>query len=897
MGVAARQTPSMVRRIAPLATVEEPLPGIDPEHLSEVANWFVRIGRVVPGLSVEADGRWRSWWWPLPASGDRALLATLVRPPNDLTAHQQAADQLAGEVDRQVRAALVAGKVDLVGRTAGRRAVPETWLRSLVARDPWLPSGTDPAKVGALAEVVTEWVRAALAGIGSVGVRLRIIEPARSTAPWAIEVLAYDADETSLVVPLADVLGPCSPFAAGAPEAILATLGHAVRVAPELAPLLGRREAGPAVIDEATLVGLLTGRLGPLAEVGVSVLVPSWWTNRNPLGLRAKATKSADSVTRAGFGFEDIVTFTWEAALGGQRLSKADLAALERAAAAKRTLVRLRGQWVQLRPEEMAALLAATGGIGKATVGQFVRTGLGLPSIVAPGGINVVGVAASGPLGALLSGSLHERNMPLGEPDGFVGTLRPYQARGVAWLRFLGTLGLGACLADDMGLGKTAQLIATVLADPADGPTLVVCPTSVLGNWQRELATFAPDLTVGLHYGPQRAKTDKALRRFVSAHDVVLTSYGLLARDIDAVAATGWGRLVLDEAQQVKNPHTAQAKAAARVPVLSGRRVAMTGTPVENRLSELWAIMQVVNPGLMGPMTSFKERFAIPIERDGDEAAAARLQRLTGPFVLRRLKTDRRVIQDLPDKIEITERCPLSREQASLYQAVVEDLLRRAEEAEGQQRRGLVLAGIMQLKQICNHPAHFLKDRSALRGRSGKLQRVEELLEELLAAGDRALCFTQFTEWGELLVPYLKVRFGVPVLWLQGGTTRKRRDELVAGFQSMTGPGLFLLSLKAGGTGLNLTGASHVIHLDRWWNPAVEDQATDRAFRIGQQRNVLVHKLVSTGTIEERIDAMIASKRALAGRVIATGERWITELSNNELRDLLAYDASMTDEG
>jgi SNF2 family DNA or RNA helicase len=291
-------------------------------------------------------------------------------------------------------------------------------------------------------------------------------------------------------------------------------------------------------------------------------------------------------------------------------------------------------------------------------------------------------------------------------------------------------------------------------------------------------------------------------------------------------------------------------------------------------------------------LRAFKERFAIPIEREHDDDAAARLQRLTSPFLLRRLKTDRSIIDDLPDKIEITDRCPLTKEQASLYQAVVDDLLEKAADTEGINRQGLVLAGITRLKQICNHPAHYLKDHSTLHGRSGKLQRVEELLDELLAAGDKALCFTQFREWGELVVPYLARRFDVPVLWLHGAVSKRQRDELVASFQETAGPAVFVLSLKAGGTGLNLTAASHVIHLDRWWNPAVEDQATDRAFRIGQTRNVLVHKLVSTGTIEERVDATIAEKRALAGRVVGTGETWLTELSNDELRDLLAYDAS-----
>ena len=317
---------------------------------------------------------------------------------------------------------------------------------------------------------------------------------------------------------------------------------------------------------------------------------------------------------------------------------------------------------------------------------------------------------------------------------------------------------------------------------------------------------------------------------------------------------------------------------------------------MENRLSELWAIMQALNPGLLGSAASFKERFAVPIERDFDAEATDRLQRIVSPFVLRRLKTDRSIIDDLPDKIEQTEHCLLTREQATLYQAVVDELVAQADEAEGIDRRGIVLAGIMKLKQVCNHPAHFAKDGSTLAGRSGKLGRTEELLDELLAAGDKALCFTQFAEWGQALAPYLSRRFGVEVPWLHGGLTRQRRDQLVASFQELDGPPVLLVSLKAGGTGLNLTAASHVLHFDRWWNPAVEDQATDRAYRIGQHRNVIVHKLVSTGTIEERIDEMISRKRALAQKVVGAGEAWITELSTDELRDVLALRADAVED-
>jgi SNF2 family DNA or RNA helicase len=409
---------------------------------------------------------------------------------------------------------------------------------------------------------------------------------------------------------------------------------------------------------------------------------------------------------------------------------------------------------------------------------------------------------------------------------------------------------------------------------------------SVLGNWQRELLRFAPQLGVLVHHGPDRhGDGQQGFAWRAGVHDVVLTTYSLLARDLEQLTSVAWGRVVLDEAQQIKNPATAQAKAVQQLDAL--RRVALTGTPVENRLSELWSIMHVLNPGLLGSARSFRERFALPIERIGDPEATELLRRVTGPFVLRRLKTDRSIITDLPDKIETVDQCPLTREQATLYRAVVDDLLSGADEAEGISRRGLVLAGLLRLKQVCNHPAHFLADGSPLQGRSGKLIRVEELLDEILAEGDKVLCFTQFTAWGELLRPYLEQRFGQESLWLHGGVRRAARDEMVERFGDASGPQLFLVSLKAGGTGLNLTAASHVIHLDRWWNPAVEDQATDRAYRIGQRRTVQVHKIVAAGTVEERIDEMINAKRVLAQRVVGAGEDWLTTLSTDELRELV----------
>jgi non-specific serine/threonine protein kinase len=376
----------------------------------------------------------------------------------------------------------------------------------------------------------------------------------------------------------------------------------------------------------------------------------------------------------------------------------------------------------------------------------------------------------------------------------------------------------------------------------------------------------------------------------VRDRDLVVTTYGLAVRDQEALTAIDWGRVVLDEAQNVKNSAARQAQAvrALRAP----QRVALTGTPVEKRLGELWSIMQFLNPGLLGSASDFRRRFSVPVERYRDEPAAKLLKRLTEPFVLRRLKTDRGIIADLPEKVEMKVFCNITREQASLYQAVLDDMLEKIESAaEDIERRGLVLATMMQLKQVLNHPLQLLRDGSRMEGRSGKLARLEEILEEAMAEGDRALLFTQFAEMGELLRGHLRHRLGREVPFLHGGTPKRARDEMVAWFQSPAGPPLLILSLKAGGTGLNLTAANHVIHYDRWWNPAVEDQATDRAFRIGQRRDVQVRKLVCVGTLEERIDEMIEEKRELAERIVGTGEGWLTELSTARLRELVALSA------
>ncbi|MCO5970861.1 SNF2-related protein [Actinoallomurus sp. WRP6H-15] len=437
---------------------------------------------------------------------------------------------------------------------------------------------------------------------------------------------------------------------------------------------------------------------------------------------------------------------------------------------------------------------------------------------------------------------------------------------------------------------NTAQTLALLTAERSKrptGPTLLIGPMSLIGNWQREAARFTPKLRIYVHHGSGRHRGEDLVKAAAEA-DLVLTTYGTAARDHEALAAIEWDRVVCDEAQALKNSGTRQARAVRSIPARS--KLALTGTPVENHLTELWSIMEFANPGVLGPRQYFRERFAVPIEAHGDEEAAAALHRATGPFILRRLKTDKTIITDLPDKQEIKVWCNLTQEQASLYQATVEDMLDQISGSEGMERRGLVLATMAKLKQVCNHPVHLLKDGSRLHGRSGKLERLEEICAEVVEQGEKALVFTQYAEFGAMLRPHLEAKLDRPVLWLHGGVNKKQRDELIRRFQEDADPAIFLLSLKAAGTGLNLTAANHVVHVDRWWNPAVEDQATDRAFRIGQTKNVQVRKFICVGTIEERVDEMIERKKSLAERIVGTGEGWLTELSVADLREIMRLD-------
>jgi len=786
------------------------------------------------------------------------------------------------------------------------------WRDLLLARA--LPAGSAPTleaparQLSALYERYRSWIgQPAAAGDGGFRICFRLEAPetddgaatgADEREAWALRYFLQASDDPSLLVPAEAVwresgstLHYLSRRFEQPQERLLSGLGRASRIFPALEK--GLETARPAMCSLTTAEAYAFLReCAPLFEAaGFGLLVPPWW--RRPgarLGLRLHLAPAPATTGLGLLGLDSLVRYDWLLSLGDESLSREEFLKL---AELKVPLVRVRGQWVELRSEQVQAILRfwqERADRQEGTLGQALHLAQTVGQGDAEAPLPLVGVSAGGWVGELLQQlSGRESLALLPPPAGFRGRLRPYQVSGVSWLAFLRRWGLGACLADDMGLGKTIQVLALLLNDKEQGraarPSLLVCPTSAVGNWQREVVRFTPDLRVLVHHGLER-QSGQELVAAAAQHDLVISTYSLLYRDESSLAGVEWDGVMLDEAQNIKNPSTRQAQAARRL--LARYRVALTGTPVENRLSELWSILDFLNPGYLGSQAEFRRRFGLPIERYQDPAALQRLKSLVRPFLLRRVKSDPQVIQDLPEKMEMLIYYKLTQEQATLYQAVVDDALLKIAETDGIQRRGLVLAMLLKLKQICNHPAQFLGDGSSLSGRSGKLSRLTEMLEEVLAAGDRALVFTQFAEMGQMLRRHLQAELQREVLFLHGGVPQPQRERMIRRFQDdAQGPPIFVLSLKAGGTALNLMRANHVFHFDRWWNPAVENQATDRAHRIGQTRNVQVHKFVCLGTLEERISELIESKRALADNVVDGGEGWLTELSTEQLRQLL----------
>jgi SNF2 family DNA or RNA helicase len=907
------------------------------------ASALVMRQQFLPGL-IATDGKWLAVWECVFTGADVEKVAKLAKAMphacRALTRDSTTAPELPASsvlttfldvlVDQLVRSAFPAEPAAVEPRPprrAPKRAfdsLHDYWFHALGTPDGHMTG--DERELMQLAQQIREWRRPiGVTAAAPVKLCFRLEEPAEpetepvaergrvsngcleiesQTAPWRVRYLLQPADDPSLLVEVAEVWKKRSEKAAlverpgfRPKEYLLSALGQAAGLCPRIEASLGCASPSGYELDAEGAHEFLMQRAWSLEQAGFGVLLPAWWTGK---GARVRVTARARVNTPKMQGgssltLNQLLSFNWEIALGDTTLT---LEELEKLARLKTALVKIRGQWVQLNAEEIQAAIGLwkKNGVGQATVRDLIQIALGAKPSVAS--LAFDGVSAAGWIGDLLAQlEGHTAFELLSSPNGFQGQLRPYQVRGFSWLAFLRRWGLGACLADDMGLGKTIQVLTLIQHEWERGqrtPVLLVCPTSVVGNWHKEAARFTPDLPVMVHHGTERIR-GAAFAQAASRHAIVLSSFSLLHRDFELFRTMRWAAVVLDEAQNIKNPETKQAKAARSVD--ADARVALTGTPVENNVGDLWSIMEFLNPGFLGSQSDFKRRFFLPIQVNRDPQATERLKRLTGPFLLRRLKTDKAIIADLPDKQEMKVFCPLTKEQASLYAAVVKDATEALEQAEGIQRKGLVLATLMKLKQICNHPVQFLGDHSAIPGRSGKLARLTEMLEEVLAVGDRTLVFTQFAEMGHVLQRHLQETFAREVPFLHGGVPKKQRDAMIERFQKdETAAPIFLLSLKAGGTGLNLTRANHVFHFDRWWNPAVENQATDRAFRIGQTRNVQVHKFLCQGTLEERIDQMIESKKEIAAHVIGTGEGWLTELSTSELKELFALRAEAVQE-
>jgi len=857
--------------------------------------------RFLPGMIETTEG-WRARWTPVLDGADAKRRVKLAKAmPGACRALSSGRDQPPDTTSLEALDSAVAMLVDELAREAATSTIAarpesahEAWLHALGTADGLVRWDRD--ELQRLAAAVREW-RRPVAAATDAPFRLcfRLEEPAPpedgQRRPWSVRYLLQSRRDPSLLIPAEKAWqGRTAERLLADPtvrEHLLASLGQAAGVCPPVEESLHAPAPTGYATDAQGAHLFLTESAAALEQAGFGVLLPSWWTGKGTrlrLGVRAQVRSPKMKESGAGVGLEELVHVDWQVVLGEETLTLSELQALARM---KEPLVRVRGQWVHMTAEEIHAAIELWRKKEKtASARALLRIALGAVTSLGP--LPIESVQATGWAGDVLARlEGHAGFQEQSPPAGLEATLRPYQQRGYSWLAFLRRWGLGACLADDMGLGKTVQTLALLLAARnGQGPALVVCPTSVMGNWQREAERFTPGLRVLVHHGVGRGRGE-AFREAARQHALVITSYSLLLRDFEHLSPVEWSTVVLDEAQNIKNSETKQAQSARAL--LTGNRIALTGTPVENSVADLWSIMEFLNPGLLGSQAEFKRSYFVPIQAGRDAAAMERLKRITGPFILRRLKTDRSVIADLPEKMEMKVFCTLTREQASLYQAVLSDAEKAIAKAEGIERKGVVLATLSKLKQVCNHPAQFLADNSPIPGRSGKLARLTEMIQEVMESGERALIFSQFAEMGAILRTHLQSTFGREVLFLHGGVPRAARERMVERFQdAREGPLAFVLSLKAGGTGLNLTRATHVFHFDRWWNPAVEAQATDRAFRIGQTRRVQVHKLVCLGTLEEKIDAMIESKKGVAEKVVGAGEGWLTELSTAELRQVLS---------
>ena len=904
----------------------------DIRYWSHIYRWALDLivrQKFLPGIEVKKSRRttYRSVWQPLIDSEvDRVRLAKFTQAlPEACLAYLDAEESQEDTTDEGLLLRSLSLLLDARLRpwldynaNNDKDAGIEPWLRSLSGA-PVLE--TDTRNANRLANAVYSWTlpiseyvvnRQNELGLNRYRVCFVLTPPAETAEnqeqpDWFLNYYLQALDNPDFIVDAATVWQCPAEFIKigdrtieNPQETLLTGLGLATRIYEPVRASLNRSQPISCTLDPIQVYEFIRARVWQLRDNGLGVILPPGLTNDNSeqrLGIKMTAGVSQRKGER--LSLHSMLKYKLEIAVGDRTVSKKDFKKL---LAQKSPIVEIDGQWIALQPADVRAaqsVLDQSNEQLELSVEDALRLSTGDTKTLAK--LPVVKFEPTGVLAGLLDNLSDDKSVePINNIKDFKGKLRPYQAKGVGWLSFLETWGLGACLADDMGLGKTIQLIAFLLnlkqQKLLKQPTLLVCPTSVINNWEREVRKFAPKLKAMIHHGNQREQ-GKAFAKTVKDQQLVITSYSLVHRDQKTLSTIDWQGIVLDEAQNIKNPTAKQSQAVREIP--AGFRIALTGTPVENRLTELWSILDFLNPGFLGNRNFFQKRFAAPIEKYGDRESLNILRSLTQPFILRRLKTDKNIIQDLPEKQEMNVFCGLSAEQAELYQQLVDNSLEKIEDSEGIKRRGLILTLLLRLKQLCNHPELLDKDSNKkaivktedFSDRSGKLLRLEEMLDEIVDEGDRSLIFTQFSEWGKMLKPYLSEKLKEEVMFLYGATPREARQEMVDRFQNEpNGPKIFILSLKAGGTGLNLTRANHVFHVDRWWNPAVENQATDRAFRIGQKRNVQVHKFVCTGTLEERINDIIESKKELAEQTVNAGEQWLTDLDTGSLRNLLLLD-------